>query len=59
MITVAVGGTFNILHKGHEALLIKAFELGELIHIGLTTDEFANTSRSFDVRPTTPEERHS
>ncbi len=51
MITVAVGGTFNILHKGHEALLIKAFELGELIHIGLTTDEFANTSRSFDVRP--------
>lgn len=51
MITVAVGGTFNILHDGHRALLTRAFELGELIHIGLTSDEFAAESRSLPVKP--------
>ena len=51
MITVAIGGTFDILHKGHEALLEKAFELGDLIYLGLTTDEFANLSRERKVRP--------
>jgi cytidyltransferase-like protein len=38
---VAVGGTFDELHKGHKVLLIKAFEIGERILIGLCTDEFA------------------
>jgi len=37
---VAVGGTFDELHKGHRILLIKAFEIGERILIGLCTDEF-------------------
>jgi cytidyltransferase-like protein len=37
---VAVGGTFDELHKGHRALLSKAFEVGEFIVIGLTSDEF-------------------
>ena len=37
--TVAVGGTFDKLHKGHEKLIDKAFELGELVLIGLTTDK--------------------
>jgi len=37
---VAVGGTFDELHKGHRRLLIKAFEVGEKVLIGLCTDEF-------------------
>jgi pantetheine-phosphate adenylyltransferase len=37
---VAVGGTFDELHKGHWALLLKAFEVGEQVLIGLCTDEF-------------------
>jgi cytidyltransferase-like protein len=38
--TVAVGGTFDEFHKGHRALLLKAFEIGEQVIIGLCSDEF-------------------
>lgn len=37
---IAVAGTFDGLHAGHEALLQKAFALGENVLIGLTSDEF-------------------
>ena len=37
---VAVGGTFDELHVGHESLLSKAFEIGERVVIGLSSDEF-------------------
>lgn len=37
---VAVGGTFDEFHKGHRALLKKAFEVGENVMIGLCTDDF-------------------
>ncbi|MCX8152851.1 MAG: phosphopantetheine adenylyltransferase [Candidatus Bathyarchaeota archaeon] len=37
---VAVGGTFDELHKGHKVLLMKAFEVGNRVLIGLCTDEF-------------------
>jgi pantetheine-phosphate adenylyltransferase len=37
---VAVGGTFDEFHRGHKVLLIKAFEVGEHVLIGLCTDEF-------------------
>ncbi|MEM2917659.1 MAG: phosphopantetheine adenylyltransferase [Candidatus Bathyarchaeia archaeon] len=39
---VAVGGTFDEFHKGHRALLSKAFEIGERVLIGLCTDEFVS-----------------
>ena len=39
---IAVGGTFDELHKGHRALLNKAFEVGEYVFIGLTSDEFVD-----------------
>jgi pantetheine-phosphate adenylyltransferase len=38
---VAVGGTFDELHRGHKTLLTKAFEIGEHVLIGLSTEEFA------------------
>ncbi len=37
---VAVGGTFDELHRGHKALLDKAFESGERVVIGLSSDMF-------------------
>jgi pantetheine-phosphate adenylyltransferase len=37
---VGVGGTFDELHKGHRALLMKAFEVGERVLIGLCSDDF-------------------
>ncbi|UCC33806.1 MAG: pantetheine-phosphate adenylyltransferase [Candidatus Bathyarchaeota archaeon] len=42
---VAVGGTFDELHKGHRTLLMKAFEVGERVSIGLSSDEFAKELR--------------
>ncbi|MGB9636146.1 MAG: inosine/xanthosine triphosphatase [Thermoplasmata archaeon] len=44
-----VGGTFDIFHKGHEALLQKAFEVAERVLIGITTDAFA--SLKGQIRP--------
>lgn len=42
---VAVGGTFDEFHKGHRALLIKAFEVGNHVLVGLCADEFAKEIR--------------
>lgn len=42
---VAVGGTFDEFHKGHRALLIKAFEVGNHVLVGLCADEFARELR--------------
>lgn len=37
---VAVGGTFDHFHRGHEKLLNKAFEIGNYIMVGVTSNEF-------------------
>jgi len=42
---VGLGGTFDELHKGHRALLMEAFESGDLVLIGLVTDGFAKKLR--------------
>jgi pantetheine-phosphate adenylyltransferase len=53
---VAVGGTFDEFHKGHKVLLVKAFEIGEHVLIGLCTDEFVekmgkpHTTASYEAR---------
>jgi pantetheine-phosphate adenylyltransferase len=36
--TVAVGGTFDEFHKGHRVLLLKAFDVGEHVLIGVSAD---------------------
>jgi pantetheine-phosphate adenylyltransferase len=53
---VAVGGTFDEFHKGHKVLLVKAFEIGEHVLIGLCTEEFVekmgkpHTTASYEER---------
>jgi cytidyltransferase-like protein len=42
---VATGGTFDILHKGHYMLLLKAFEVGRQIIIGVSSDSYAATRK--------------
>lgn len=39
---VATGGTFDHIHRGHEALLSRSFEVGEKVVIGVTSDAFAS-----------------
>ena len=39
--TVVVGGTFDELHKGHKALLLKAFDAGDHVIIGLSANDLA------------------
>ena len=38
---VALGGTFDILHKGHLALLQKGFSISSKVIIGLSSNELA------------------
>lgn len=42
---VILGGTFDRLHVGHEALLGTAFRVGREVAIGLTTDAYLAKSR--------------
>lgn len=52
MARVCMGGTFDVLHRGHRALLKTAFDAGdEGVSIGVTTDAFANARRDRKVRP--------
>lgn len=48
---VVLGGTFDRLHVGHERLLAKAFELGDDVFIGLTSQRLATRHRARRIRP--------
>ena len=54
--TVAVGGTFDEFHKGHRALLLKAFDAGEHVLIGVSADSLVQRMKkphlvaTYDVR---------
>lgn len=49
---VAIGGTFNVLHIGHHSLIDRAFQIGNEVVIGITSDEMASRWRpGLEVRP--------
>ena len=39
---MALGGTFDILHRGHLELFKKSFDIGYFVVIGVTSDEFVS-----------------
>lgn len=46
----AVAGTFNVLHDGHMRLIARAFEVGEYVLVGITSDRMASQERD-DIVP--------
>lgn len=55
--TVALGGTFDIIHNGHLSLLEKAFSISSKVIIGLTGDELA-TKRGKKILNSYSKRRH-
>ena len=48
----AVGGTFDVLHAGHERLLSRAFELSRFVYIGVSGDALVpSLKKDHEVRP--------
>ena len=54
---VCVAGTFNRIHKGHIALLARAFEEGGEVFVGLTSDEMARQGRGVVISDYASRER--
>lgn len=44
-----IGGTFDNFHKGHEELISRAFDLGDSVVIGVSSDQFAQRFRTGEV----------
>lgn len=47
---VCVAGTFDGIHAGHEALLLKAFEVGSHVLIGITSEKYISLYKSPRLR---------
>ena len=47
---VIVGGTFDRFHKGHKALLDRAFAAGEKVYLGITSDEYVAKIKNYQAR---------
>ena len=45
---VAVGGTFDKFHDGHKKLLSTAFEIGDRVESGVTSDAFGGLKGDID-----------
>jgi len=45
------GGTFNTFHLGHKEYLRIALGISDIVHISVTSDEFARSLKSYHVRP--------
>ncbi|HDH41843.1 MAG TPA: phosphopantetheine adenylyltransferase [Candidatus Altiarchaeales archaeon] len=48
---VVIGGTFNMIHKGHRRILKTGLQLAKSAIIGLTSDDFASRFRVEKVIP--------
>ena len=42
---LTIGGTFDVLHKGHWFILEESFNVADRVLIGLTTDEFVRSMK--------------
>jgi inosine/xanthosine triphosphatase len=51
MMRAGIGGTFNVIHKGHELLFETAFTVADSVEVGLTSDEFAKKIKNVPVQP--------
>lgn len=54
---VVIGGTFAQIHKGHMRLLDKAFEIGDIVYIGLTSDLYVEDYKMLNITPYTAREK--
>lgn len=48
---IVIGGTFDGIHRGHRSILNTAFQIGNSVIIGLTSDRFASRFRVEKVFP--------
>ena len=54
MTKAAVAGTFDILHDGHKALLSRAFEVGDTVVVGITSDRMAGEGTECSTKLLSP-----
>ena len=48
---LGLGGTFDLLHRGHEYVLRLAFQLAEKVVLGLSTDGLASEIKRREITP--------